>query len=284
MILVTGATGKIGTALVAQLQAQHIPFRALAHTAASHKLLTDQHVESVLVPDQQGATLLAAFERIDRLFLLTPSSSDQLLVERRLVDAAQEAGIKQIVKLSVFGVEDQSVSIFHSHRESEHYIRQSGVSYTFLRPNLFMQNLGTTDAALIKQQNAIFNSAGSGVVSFIDTRDIAAVALAVLQDERHRNQTYDLTGQEAISYGDVARKLTNLLDRSIGYIALDDDAYHAALVSAGLPDWYADGLTELYAFYRAGKGAAVTDLVERITGTPARTIDTYLADYRTVFA
>lgn len=214
------------TALVAQLQAQRIPFRALAHSAPSHTRLVDQQVESVFVPDHQGAPLLAAFADVDRLFLLTPSSTDQALVERRFVDVAREVGVKQIVKLSVFGAEDRSVSIFQPHRESEHSIRQTGIGYSFLRPNLFMQNLGTTDATLIKQQNTIFNSAADGVVSFIDTHDIAAVAVAVLQNEQHLGQTYDLTGKEAISYDDVAQKLTTLLGRRIAYVALDDAAYH----------------------------------------------------------
>lgn len=284
MILVTGATGKIGTALVAQLQAQQLPFRALAHTTTSYERLKKQQVDTVLMPDQYDAELAAAFVDIDHFFLLTPGGPDQAAIERRFVDTARQAGVRQIVKLSVFGVEDSAVSLFEPHRQSEQYIQQSGLDYTFLRPNLFMQNLGITDAALIQQQSAIFNSAGDGVISFIDTHDIAAVALAVLRDDHHSGQAYNLTGREALSYGAVADKLTALLGRPVRYVALSDAAYRNALVSAGLPNWYADGLAELYQFYRAGKAAAVTDLVEQLTAKPARTIEDYLADHRALFA
>lgn len=283
MILLTGATGKIGRALVATLQAQQIPFRALAHTTTSYERLKGQQIDTVLAPDLSHKEATAAFKGIDRLFLLTPNSPDQAATECGVVDVAKQAGVQHIVKLSVFGVDDPAVSLFQAHRDSEKYIQQAGVGYTFLRPNLFMQNVGTTDAALIKQQNSIFNSAGSGVVSFIDTCDIAAVAVAVLRGDQHYGQTYNLTGPEALSYSEIAQKLTTLLDRSIQYVALSDDAYQEALLSAGVPGWFAEGLVGLYQFYRAGKGAAVTDLVERIKGTPARSFKTYFADHRTLF-
>ena len=160
----------------------------------------------------------------------------------------------------------------------------SGLSYTFLRPNLFMQNLGAVDAPLIKQQNAIFNAAGDGKVSFIDTRDIAAVALATLQNDQHSGQTFEPTGPEALSHGDAADKLTALLGHRVNYVPLDDDAYRGALESAGLSAWYAGGLGDLYRFYREGKAAAVTDAVERVTGRAARTLDAYLTEHRAVFA
>lgn len=278
MILVTGSTGKIGTALIGQLQAQRIPFRALAHTPASYARLRAQQVQAVLADD-----LAAAFDDITQLFLLLPNSLEQAAIERQLIEAAQRAQVKHVVKLSVLGVEDPSVSLFRAHLESEQYLRQSGLGYTLLRPNLFMQNFGTIDAASIKQQSAIFNSAGDGVMSFVDTRDIAAVAVAVLLSEQHSGQTYTITGQAVYSYADIAQKMTALLGHAVQYVALSDDAYRAALLSVGLPDWYAEGLVELYRFYRAGKGAQVTNVVEQLTRRPAGTLDTYLADHRSLF-
>jgi uncharacterized protein YbjT (DUF2867 family) len=283
MILVTGATGNVGTALVAQLQTHRLPFRALAHTPASLERLRARHVAAVLADDTQRIDLVEAFDDVDRFFLLTPSSPDQAAIEQRLVDAARHAGVRHIVKLSVLAAGDRDVSLLQPHFESEQYIRQSGMSYTFLRPNMFTQNLVRVDAPLIKQQRAIFNGAGDGAVSFVDVHDIAAVALEALRDERHIGHIYDLTGPAALFYADVARKLTALLDQPVQYIPLSDDAYRAALLSAGLPNWYADGLTELFRFYRMGNGAVVTDAVERITGRPARTVDAYLVEHRTLF-
>lgn len=283
MILVTGATGKVGSALVEQLQAQGTPFRALVHSDASYERLTGRGLETMQV-DVQDADLTPAFAGIDRLFLLTPSRPDQAEIERRLVDAARQAGVGHVVKQSALGADDPGVSLFSAHLEVEGYIRASGLLYTFLRPNLFMQNLGAVDAPLIKQQNAIFNAAGDGRMSFIDTHDIASVALAALQGDQHSSQTFELTGPEALSYSDAADKLTALLGHRVNYVPLDDAAYRGALESAGLSSWYAGGLSDLYRFYREGKAAAVTNVVERVTGRAARTLDAYLAEHRAVFA
>lgn len=283
MILVTGATGKVGTALVEQLQARGTPFRALAHTEASYRRLTARGVEAVRGSANDGPGLAAAFSGVERLFLLTPSSPDQAEVERAYVDAARRAGVRHIVKQSVLGADDPAVSLVEAHRESERHIRASGLDYTFLQPNVFMQNLGETDAAPIREQSAIFNSAGDGVMSFIDARDIAAVATAALSGEGHEGRTYELTGPEALSYGEVAGKLASLLGRPVRYVPLGDEAFREALLAAGLSAWYAGGLTELYRFYRDGKGAVVTDAVERVTGQAPGTVDAYLADHRAAF-
>jgi uncharacterized protein YbjT (DUF2867 family) len=165
----------------------------------------------------------------------------------------------------------------------EQYLQNTGIGYTILRPNLFMQNLVATDAVTVNGQNAIYNSAGDGAVSFIDTTDIASVALTVLGDPRHIGKTYDLTGPTALTYGDIATKLSELLKRSISYVALDDDSFQSALTSAGLPSWYAIGLMELYRFYRNGNAKQVTTTVEQLTGQPARSIDNYLAENSSAF-
>ncbi len=283
MILVTGATGKVGTALVEQLQVQKTPFRALAHSERNYERLTARGIDTIRGSADDGAGLAAAFGGVERLFLLTPSSPDQAETERAYVDAARQAGVRHIVKQSVLGADDPGVSLFEAHRESERYIRDSGVGYTIVRPNLFMQNLGETDAAPIKQQGAIFNSAGDGVMSFIDARDIAAVAATALSGEEHVGQTYDLTGPEALSYGEVVQKLTALLSHPVRYVPLDDEAFRDALLAAGLSAWYAGGLTDLYRFYREGKGEVVSHAVKRLTGRAAGTMDAYLADARAAF-
>ena len=282
MILVTGATGKIGTALVEQLQARKTPFRALAHSETSLERLTAQGVDALRVADLKRADP-AAFAEVDRLFLLTPGGPEQADLERSFIDLARQAGVRRVVKVSALGADDESVSLLGSHRESEAYIRASGLEYTFLRPNLFMQNLAALDAALVREQRAIFNSAGDGKVSFIDVRDVAATAVAALCGEEHSGQTFELTGREALSYGDVAQKLSEQLEHPVRYVPLDDEAYRGALVAAGLSAWYAGGLVDLYRFYREGKAAAVNDAVERVTGRAAGTMDAYLTDNRSAF-
>jgi uncharacterized protein YbjT (DUF2867 family) len=183
----------------------------------------------------------------------------------------------------VFGAGEPSLSLFQPHVDVEQYIQRAGVAYTFLRPNIFMQNLGNHEAAQIKQHHTLANPIGDGLLSFIDTRDIAAVAAAALISDQHAGQTYVLTGPEALSYADVARKLTRLLGTPVQYVALSDESHQAALVANGVPEGRAAGLAALYGFYRAGNAAAVTDTVERVTGRPARTLDQYFADHKSLF-
>ncbi len=278
MILIIGATGKVGTHLVTQLQAQQRPFRALAHSAASSERLVAQGVDTWRVDTLQQADMEAAFAGIDQVFLLTPSAPDQASVEHTYIDSARSVGVQQIVKLSVFGVDAPTVSLFRPHREVEQYLRQTDIGYTILRPSLFMQNLVTTDAATVQRDDAIYNGAGDGAINFIDTADIAAVALAVLGEPRHMGKTYELTGPTARTYLDVAMELSEHLNRSITYVPLDDDAFLAALHTAGLPAWYATALVDLYRFYREGNSERVTTTVEQITGQSARTIEHYLAE------
>jgi uncharacterized protein YbjT (DUF2867 family) len=125
MFLVTGATGQVGTALVAELQQQQLPFRALAHMPTSYDRLIAQGVAAVIADDTQPAELRAAFNDVERLFLLTPSSPEQVATERRLVDAARRAGVQQIVYLSALGAGYGQVPFLQFHRESEEYIQQS---------------------------------------------------------------------------------------------------------------------------------------------------------------
>lgn len=284
MILVTGATGKVGSALVQQLQAAGLPFRALAHSAASLERLRARRIDAAPVDATRPEELVDALRGARRLFLLTPSGPEQAASEARYVDAARRADVGHIVKLSTYRAEDPSIAFFQHHRASEQYIRASGVPYTFLRPNMFMQHLGAADAPMIRGQSAIINSAGEGQVSFVDVADIAAVAVAALRDDSHQGQVHVLTGRERLTYGEVAARLGALLGREVRYVALADDAYAAALRAAGLSDWYAEGLPELNRYFRDGKGGEITNTVERITGRPARTIDDYLAESRETFA
>lgn len=285
MNLIIGGTGQVGQLLVKRLQDTHVRFRALAHTTASKKKLEAQGIDTVLGDDTQPQQLEPLFTGVERVFLLTPSSPVQTHVEQTIIDAAKAAGVTYIVKISVLAADSEpTLPLLHWHGESEAYLKASGLQYTILRPNSMMQNFARVDRATIAAQSAMYATTGQSKVSFIDASDLAEVAVKALITDQFIGKTYELTGGEALSYPEVAAKFTHLLGRPIQYVNLSDEASRGAMISAGIPDWYADGLIGLYDFYRQGKGAVITESVAQILGRQPTTLDSYLQTNRAVFA
>ena len=285
MILITGATGQVGKELVKGLLEHKVPFRAVAHSQSSAESLKAQGIETVRADLSQPKELQTALAGVERVFLLTPSSLVQAQIENGIIDAARQAGVQHVVKLSVLDADtdDPRQTLFKAHAQVEDYLKSSGLAYTILRPNAFMQNFDRVNASTIKGQGAIYVSAGDGQISFVDTRDIAAVALAALTSSEHAGKTYDLTGPQSLAYHEVAQKFTAHLGKPVQYVPLDDEAMRQGMLGGGVPAWYADGLVELYRFYREGKGATVADGVSRATGQPARTLDAYITNHLGLF-
>jgi uncharacterized protein YbjT (DUF2867 family) len=151
-----------------------------------------------------------------------------------------------------------------------------------VRPNLFLQNVPENTIPSIDGDGNFYANAGDARISMVDTRDVAAVAASVLTEPGHVGKAYDVTGPEALSYGDVASKLTDSLGRKVSFVNAPDDAVHDALRGFGLGEWMAGALVDLYRDYRRsgtdGYAARVIDAVERLTGKAARTLDQLLAE------
>jgi len=282
VILVTGATGKVGSELVKQLHSRKVSFTALAHSEASADKLTQQGVAVRRGDLSQPDTVRAALDGVQNLFLLTSNTPQQIEIESRTIDVAKQAGVNQIVKLSVYDA-GKRIAAYKTHGSIEDHLKASGVPYTLLQPNYFMQNFAASDAPTIIHNSTLFAPLGDAQISFIDARDIAEVAAIVLTMSDHLNQTYEITGPTAYTYGEAAQMLSRTIGKTVQYVDLPSDAYREALLKAGLPDWYADILQELFADYHAGYGARVSQNVERITGHAARTLPVYFEEYAAAF-
>jgi uncharacterized protein YbjT (DUF2867 family) len=185
------------------------------------------------------------------------------------------------VKLSALGGRE---SVFPSgHRDSEENIEASGLPYTFLRPNGFMQNLVNYNAGTIRSENAFYGCQGDGAVSVIDIRDIAAVAVIILAATGHEGKSYVLTGSEALTNSQIAEKISRVGGRKIAYRDLPPAEFRKALVAAGMPEWSADALLDLQRFYREGKASRVTNDVERLAGRKPLTFEQFATDYAFAF-
>jgi uncharacterized protein YbjT (DUF2867 family) len=283
-LLITGATGNTGTELTRQLSAKGIPFRALVRSMDNAGPLAALPGAELITGDLGNPdSLAAALKGIDRAFLLTNSSEHAEALQTGFVHAAEQAGVKHIVKLSQLAADIHSpVRFLRYHAAVEQHIRRSGMAYTFLRPNLFMQGL-LGFSGTIAGKGMFFAAIGDARISLVDTRDIAAVAAAALTEEGHEGKTYDITGPDALTHYEMAAQFSSVLGRKVSFVNVTPEEMRQAVIGAGFPLWQADGLIEDYAHYARGEAATVTSDVQLLTGRPPRNFEGFVSDYREIF-
>lgn len=285
MILITGATGSNGTEIIKLLSSRSVRLRAMVRKPEAAKEIARLPGVELLVADfDDPASLERALSGVERAFLLTNSTEKAEVQQSSFVDAAKTAGIEHIVKLSQFAADEKSpVRFLRYHAAVERRIRESGMAYTFLRPNLFMQGL-LNFSKPIREENQFYAAAGNAKVSVVDVRDIAASAVAALTGPGHENRIHTLTGPEALSHAEMAGKLSKAIGRPIAYVEVLPDAMRASLLAFGMPPWQADGLLEDYAHYRRGEAAVVESGVKSATGEEPRSFDGFARDYAPEFS
>jgi uncharacterized protein YbjT (DUF2867 family) len=281
-VLVTGATGNTGRAIIDALIARDAPVRAMVRTAADAGRLPGG-VDLAVADFDDPASLAAALDGAERAYLVTPSSEQAESQQRRFADLAARAGVKHLVVLSQLAADEQSpVRFLRYHAAVERHVRELGLAWTFLRPNLFFQGL-LAFAPAIAAQGRFFAPIGDARVSAVDVRDIAAVAAVALTEPGHEGTTYTLTGPAAITHAEIAAALTAALGRDVSFTDVPPDAFAQNLAGI-LPPWQIQGLLEDYAHYRRGEAAAVTQAVAEVTGRPARDVGEFARDYAGAFA
>lgn len=285
-ILVTGATGTVGTELVKALVNRGITVRAGVHSIIKGDRLRQLNpgVQLVELDYQRPETLAVAFTGINRLFLLTPTSPETVSMSQQLIDAAHRAGVEKVVKLSAEGVgQDSNIQLDRWHREIEEYLAQSGLSYAVLRPSNFMQNFVRNHCATVQQEGKFYLPLSDAQVTFIDVRDIAEAAAILLTTDpaAHAGQAYHLTGPAALTGQQVAEALSEATSHPVTYVPISEDQFGTNMADA--PNWQIQTMQELYQGYRAGKSSTVSPEVERLTGRAPHTIQQFAHDYRAQF-
>ncbi|HEV8044189.1 MAG TPA: SDR family oxidoreductase [Rubrobacter sp.] len=285
MILVTGSTGTNGGALVEELVALGAPVRAMVHTPQKAGSVEREGVEAVVADFDAPETLDAALEGADRAFLVTPPDPRQVEWERNFVDAANRAGVRHVVKLSVLGADEGApVRFGRVHAESERHLEESGLAYTILRPGGFMQN-SLAYAGSIASEGRFYAPLAEAKMAWIDVRDIAAVAARTLTEDGHEGKTYELTGPRAISNREIAEKLSAATGKPVEHVEVSLEDAREGMVGAGLPEWLADGLVELNReVYEPGYAADVTGGVAEVTGREPRGFEEFARDHAGAFA
>lgn len=286
-ILVTGATGTVGSALVRALSNRDVCVRAGVHSIIKGDRLRhlNPDVQLVELDFARPDTLTVALTGADRAFLITPFSEDQVEASQRFIDAARAAGVRQVVRLSAMGAEaEPGIQLGRWHRAAEQYLAQSGLSYVVLRPNSFMQNFITYQGQSIREQGAIYQPLDDARLSYIDVFDVAEVAAAVLTADvaQHHGRAYSLTGPAAVSNHEVAAAIGQAAGRPVQYVPVPEESARQAM--QGAPQWMIDCLMELNAVGRAGHAATVSPDVEHITGRPPRSVQEFAAQNRHAWA
>jgi uncharacterized protein YbjT (DUF2867 family) len=276
-ILITGATGNVGSEVVKGLMGR-VPFRIGARDIAqSQKLLGEQN-DIVLFDFLNPDTFMSAFAGIKTLFLVRPPALSN--VKRDIAPAlyaAVQAGVSHIVFLSLQGVESNQIT---PHYKIEMLIRELGVTYTFLRASFFMQNLSTVHHQEIRDHDVIAVPVGRAKTSFVDVRDIASVAVYALTQSKHENKIYTLTGQQALDYDQVAAALSHELGRPIRYTNPSAITFLWRQMRAGQPLGVAVVMTALYTITRWGNAKEVTSDVAAVLKRPPLTFEQFAHDYR----
>jgi uncharacterized protein YbjT (DUF2867 family) len=284
MILVIGGRSKIGSALIDSLGGSTDAVRALIRSEQERDSLP-AGVEAVLGDLGDPGSLARAMVGVEKVFLLSSPHRDAVLWHRNAIDAACQARVRLLVRSSILGADRQSPAEFvNAHTSCDRYLEESGLEHVILRPNLFLQNIPESTIPSIDDSGNFYVDAGDARISMVDTRDVASVAAVVLSAPGHAGAQYDITGPEALSYDDVAARLSQALGRRLSYVNVPDQAVRDSLLGLGLDEWFVGALIGLYQDYRRsgtnGYAAVVTDTIERLTGKPARSLDAMLAELR----
>ncbi len=284
-LLITGATGNTGTELTKTLSAKNISFRVMVRSPKDMAKFSAMPGAIPVIADfDDPRSITRALDGIEKAFLLTPSTERAEMQQKDFINKAVEAGVHHIVKLSQLHASKASpVRFLRYHAAVEEGIQLSGMAYTFLRPNLFMQGLLGFRETII-HQGKFFASAGNAAVSLVDVRDIAAVAACTLTEKGHENKVYDITGPQALTHEDIAAMLTEQLGREVCYVDVAPDQMLQAVLSLGFPQWQAEGLIEDYAHYARGEASGISAAVQQVTGREPRSFHRFVHEHLHLFS
>ncbi len=283
MILVTGATGRVGYRLMEVLADADADATAMVRVAARGADLPGSGKHIVAAFDQPPTP--EVLRLFDQIFLLSPASEEQAELEILFIDALVAADHQpHVVKVAAdgFAEPDCEVRFMRSHRQIAMHLAATGLPASYLAPTLYMENLLTATESL-SREGTIYAPAGHGRVGFVAAGDVAKVAARVLTGAADQDRTYVLSGPEALGYRDVAARISAVFARQVDYTDLPADRAREELLGSGLTPWQVEGTLEWFDWIRSGAAQSVTTDVRDVTGQDARPIEDWLDESRSAF-
>jgi uncharacterized protein YbjT (DUF2867 family) len=280
-ILVVNSTGKVGQEIVRELHQSHADYRAATSSLERAKALWDFPAPAVYFSYEEYDTFEQALDGVTRLFLLHPEDKPGRHTDIfAFINAAQATGVEEIVFMSALGADLRPTDPLC---QVEQYIASCTMRYTILRPNWFMQNFNSQDLPRINTKNEILLPSAEARLALIDTRDIAAVAATLLLGGVQHGKAFTLTGGEAITYGDVAARLSAVTNRTITHVSPSVESELQRMKDRKVPEEFCFFMEWLFDDIQRGYAAAITSDVQDMLGHPPRTFDQYLHDYAHVW-
>jgi uncharacterized protein YbjT (DUF2867 family) len=276
MILITGASGSVGKAVLLEAIRKESKVRAMFRSK-QEAAKAPSGCESVLADYADKQSLRNALQGITFVFVVCSPIPQLVELESNVLDACEQSGVKHVVLSSALGAGDYSKSFPSWHRKVEDKLKTSGMTYTILRPNGFLQNIVAYNAPSIRAQGAFYAAMGDAKVSYLDVGDIAVVAAKALQGGTHSGKTYELNGPEAISNQELATRISRVTGRTVNFVDIPESAQRQAMLGAGMPDWQVTALLELQQYYQQGGGAKTDGLLQSLIERAPVTLDQYLA-------
>ena len=283
MILISGASGNAGGAVLDAVVAAGLPARAMYRNERD-AAKAPSGIATAIADFGDPTSLLEALHGIERVFLVCGPIPQLVELESNMIDACRTAGVRHVVLNSALGAGRFPKSFPSWQTQVEAKLQASGLGYTILRPNGFMQNIVTYNAPSIRSAGAFYAAMGDARISLVDVRDLGAVAASILGEPgRHDGKAYELNGPEAVTNAEIAERITRLVGRPVAFVDIPEPQQREAMLGAGMPPWQVTALLDLQEYYRTGACASVDGRIAELLGSPARTLDAYLNENRTAF-
>jgi uncharacterized protein YbjT (DUF2867 family) len=278
MILVTGASGTIGKAVLAEVARRGDQHRAM-YRFKTEAAKAPVGTETAIADFSDQTSLAAALRGVDTVYLVCSPIPDLVQLESNAIEVSESAGVRRIVLNSALGAADYHQSFPSWHRKVEDQLRATKMAHCILRPNSFMQNILTYFAPSIRAQGAFYAAMENARTSYLDVRDIAVVAAKALRGGEYDGKTYELNGPEALTQSEVAEKIARHAGVAAQYVDIPVEAQRKAMLDRGMPQWQVNALLELQEYYRGGRGGTVDGLLEKLLGRPPARMDVFLQEH-----
>jgi uncharacterized protein YbjT (DUF2867 family) len=277
MILVTGASGNVGKTVLQEVAKSGANHRAMYRSTAE-AAKAPAGTETVIADFAKPETLETALKNVDRVYLVCSPIPELVQLESNMIDACVAAGVKHVVQNSALGAGDYDKSFPSWHRKVEEKLKGTRLAWTILRPNSFHQNVVAFFAPTIRTQGVYCSSMRDAKVSFLDVRDIAAVAAKVLAGGEHAGKTYELNGPEAINYTELAARISRAAGREVKYVDIPMDAQKKAMLEQSMPEWMVRALLDLQQYYLNAQGGETDGLLQKLLGRAPIKMDEFLTE------
>jgi len=284
MILITGASGTVGRAVLDEVRKTGASFRAMYRDAGEAKK-AGAGITTVVADFADKESLRPAVDGFDAVFVVCSPIPQLVELEGNVMEVCAEKGVRHVVLNSALGAGDYAKSFPSWHRKVEDKLKASGIAYTILRPNSFLQNIVAYNAPSIRAQGAFYAAMGNAKLSLIDVRDVGTASAKILAaPHAHAEKTYELNGPEAFNYSEVAQHISRATGQDVKFVDIPEEAQRKAMLDMGMPEWQITALLDLQQYYsKLGKGGEVTDTLPKLLGRAPIRLDQFLQENKDAF-